>query len=86
MKVDMNHKGLVRGVVIYSQWRAGCVSLERAKDDNDPSVGVAYTPWHRHDEDPSAVEGEMVRLSRFYTGLREVDACSMYFEYRPYSR
>ena len=84
MKVDTSKKMLVRGRVIYTQWRASCLSLERAKDDKCHDVGVAYTPFHRHDEDPTIVETELDRLARFYMSFKEVDSLSMSFEYVEY--
>ena len=84
MKVDTTKVGLVRGVVIYSQWRTGQLSIERAKDDGCHDVGVAYTLWHRHDEDPRIVENELERLSRLYGSFKECDARMEYFEYAPY--
>ena len=85
MKVDTSKVGLVRGVLVYSQWRAGCIGIEKAKDDNCLDVGVAYTLWHRHDEDPAIVEQEFEKLYRCYRSFRDSDTFMMYFEYRPYS-
>jgi len=86
MKVDTSRVGLVRGYVIYGQWRAGCIGLEEAKDDNNVRVGVAYTLWHRHDDNPSDVENELERLVKLYTRCRECDGAMMGYEYRPYSK
>lgn len=85
MKVDTSRVGLVRGVLIFSQWRAGCIGIEEAKDENNVRVNVAYTPWHRHDEDPAIVERELDRLYRCYSSFRSYEGCTMYFEYRPYN-
>ena len=84
MKVDTSKVGLVRGYVVYSQWRAGCISLDRAKDDDCIEVGVAYTLWHRHDDDPAQVEAELEALTRFYTRCRDCDGAMFGFEYREY--
>ena len=85
MKVDTNMVGLVRGYVIYSQWRAGCISMKEAKDDNNVRVGIAYTLWHRHDEDPTIVENELNKLSKLYMSFHDCDGEMLGFEYRPYS-
>lgn len=84
MKVDTSKKMLVRGYVIYGQWRTGCLSMDRAKDDNCLEVGVAYTFWHRHDEDPEIVEGELDRLQKCYTSFCGWDGLMVGFEYRDY--
>lgn len=86
MKVDSSKVGLVRGVYIFSQWRAGCISEELAKDDNCFNVGIAYTPWHRHDDDPTIVEGELEALHRCYSKFNDCDGAMMRFEYRPYTK
>lgn len=86
MKVDTSKKCLVRGYVVYSQWRAGCISMERAKDDNVTDVGVAYTPWHRHDEDPAIVEKELDQLCKFYMDFADTDGAMLGFEYKDYRR
>lgn len=86
MKVDTSKMGLVRGYVIYSQWGAGCISMDEAKDDNNINVGVAYTPWHRHDEDPAIVEGELKQLMNCYSHFKDWEGSMMGFEYRSYSK
>lgn len=84
-KVDTSKKQLVRGYVVYAQWRAGCISMERAKDENIIDVGVAYTPYHRHDEDPTIVETELERLSKLYMSFKDIGGLMMGFEYKDYS-
>lgn len=84
-KVDTSKVGLVRGYVIYSQWRAGCLGMDEAKDDNRIDVGVAYTLWHRHDEDPRVVENELMQLHNCYSHFKDWDGSMIGFEYRPYS-
>lgn len=84
MKVDTSKVGLVRGVLVFSQWGAGRISMEDAKDDDNICVHVAYTPWHRHDEDPFTVEAELEKLYRCYRSFRDFDGCMLNFEYRPY--
>lgn len=86
MKVDTSRKELVRGYVIYSQWRASRIGLEEAKDENNISVNVAYTPWHRHDDDPAIVEKELKQLLDCYSRFHDFEGAMMGFEYRPYSR
>ena len=86
MKVDTTKVGLVRGYLIFSQWRAGCIGLEEAKDEDNVRVHVAYTPWHRHDEDPAIVEKELKQLSRCYSSFESYEGCMLGFEYRPYSK
>lgn len=84
MKVDTSKVGLVRGYFVYAQWRAGCISMDRAKDEDNMNVGVAYTPWHRHDDDPKIVEDELDRLVKLYSGFRDCEGGMIGFEYRPY--
>lgn len=86
MKVDTTKKMLVRGYVVYSQWRAGCISLDRAKDENCVEVGVAYTLWHRHDDDPARVEAELEALAKFYMSFKDCDGLMYGFEYKDYER
>lgn len=86
MKVDRTKVGLVRGVVIYSQWGSGRIGIEDAKDENNVCVGVAYTMWHRHDENPSVVERELERLGNLYTSFDACDAAMMGFEYKEYKQ
>ena len=86
MKVDTSKIGLVRGYVIYSQWRPGCIGMEEAKDENNVQVGVAYTPWHRHDEDPTIVEKELKQLMNCYSHFKDWDGGMIGFEYRSYSK
>lgn len=84
MKVDTTQKKLVRGYVVYSQWRAGCISMDGAKDEKNIKVGVAYTPWHRHDECPAVVEAELTKLQKLYSSFQATDSMMMGFEYRDY--
>lgn len=86
MKVDTSRVGLVRGYVIYSQWGAGCVGMEQAKDENNVRVGVAYTLWHRHDDNPSDVESELERLVRYYMRCKDCNGAVSGYEYRPYDK
>lgn len=86
MKVDVNEVGLVRGYVIYSQWRYGVISLDLAKDDNCKEVGIAYTLWHRHDENPEIVEKELEMIRKVYAQMHGVDCMALGFEYKPYER
>ena len=86
LKVDTSKRGLVRGYIIYFQWRSGYVSLERAKDDECLENGVAYTFWHRHDEDPTIVENELEQLVRCYSKFKDYEGCMMGFEHRDYRK
>ena len=86
MKVDTSKVGLVRGYLIYAQWRAGRISIEDAKDEDNVCVGVAYTPWHRHDEDPSKVEDELNMLSRCYATFDSYEGAMLGFEYKEYRK
>lgn len=83
MKPDENFVGLVRGYVIYSR-NAGRISMEDAKDENNLNVGVAYTMWHRHDENPEAVMHEMEKLTECYMRMHGCDGVLRGFEYREY--
>lgn len=86
MKVDTSKKQLVRGYVIYAQWGFPCISMERAKDEKLNFVNVAYTPYHRHDDDPTIVETELERLSNLYGDFNDIDGLMMGFEYKDYSK
>lgn len=79
-----DHKGLVRGYVVYSTHRAGYVSMERALDPEYWDVGVAFTPYHRHDEDPEVVAHELRALENVYTNFHDVDGMMIGYEYKPY--
>lgn len=85
MKAENRHQ-LVRGVVIYSQWRAGCISMERAKDDETLDVTAVYTPWHRHDDDLGIVDDELERLARLVLSFKGVESASLSYEYRDYRK
>lgn len=85
IKVDTSKTGLVRGYYIYAQWGAGCIGMDEAKDENNVRVGIAYTLWHRHDDDPQKVEKELEALTRIYGKFRDSEGGMMGFEYRPYS-
>ena len=77
-------KGLVRGYVVYSQWRAGCLGLDISKDENNIEVGVAYTHWHRHDYHPEKVGEELNALFKCYSGFDEYEGCLIGYEWRDY--
>ena len=78
------HHGLVRGRIICGTHRAGCVSLDRALDPECTDCIVAYTPYHRHDENPEAVAYELEKLERVYMSFRAVGGMMVGYEYRPY--
>ena len=84
LKPDTEKKCLVRGYVVYSQWREGLIGVDVAKDDNHPNVGIAYTLWHRHDENPDAVEHELNQLYNVYSRFLDCDAMMLGYEYRDY--
>ena len=84
MKVDTTKIGLVRGYYIYSKWGAGCIGMNEAKDDDNVRVNIAYTPWHRHDEDPEVVENELKKLCHLYESFSGFEGGMLGFEYRPY--
>lgn len=86
MMPDSNRKQLVRGYLVYSQWRAGLIGLDQAKDDECLDVGVAYTHWHRHDEDPMKVAKELNRLYQCYSDFDGYEGCAFGYEYRDYKR
>lgn len=79
-----NHKGLVRGYVVYSTHRAGCTSMERALDPECWDNGVAFTPYHRHDENPETIARELEKLEFLYASFRDVGGMMVGYEYRPY--
>lgn len=87
MTVDKSKNCLVRGYVVYGQWRAGSIGLDLALDPECVSVGVAYTLWHRTDEPNinDVLEAELKDLTHCYTKLRECDGALLGYEYRPYS-
>lgn len=86
VKVDRSKIGLVRGYFVYSQWRAGMISMEKAVDPYCIDVNVAYTPWHRHDDNPYKVENELEELVDFYSHFDDYEGGMMGFEYREYSK
>ena len=86
MKVDTKRIGLVRGYVIYSQWRAGCIGMEQAMNKDIPEVDIAYTHWHRHDVDPYIVESELEKLRKCYESFEEYEGCMIGYEYRDYKK
>ena len=86
VSVKKGNDKLVRGYIIYSQWRAGCVGIDEAKDENNLEVGIAYTLWHRHDEDPAIVESELEALEKCYSRFKDWDGSLLGFEYRDYRR
>lgn len=86
VRVRANNTQLVRGYVIYGQWGAGCIGIDQAKDENNINVGVAYTLWHRHDEDPAIVEHELEALERCYSHFKAWEGNILGFEYRNYRR
>lgn len=87
MKVDTTKKGLVRGYIVYSQWRAGCIGIDEAKDDNNVNVGIAYTMWHRlDDDDVQKVEMELEALLKCYEKMDAWDGAMLGFEYRDFSK
>ena len=77
-------RGLVRGYIVYSTHRAGNVSMDRALDPDCWDVGVAFTPYHRHDDDPKIVACELRELENVYMGFHDVDGMMIGYEYRPY--
>lgn len=87
MKVDTTKNGFVRGYIIYSQWRAGCIGIDEAKDDNNIKVGIAYTLWHRLDEkDVQKVEMELHSLLKCYEKMDDWEGASLGFEYRDFTK
>lgn len=74
---------LVRGRIIFGQWRSGCISLDRAKDDNVTECTVVYTPWHSHD-DLEEVDKELAALQRLVGSFRDVDGAMIDYEYKKY--
>ena len=78
------HHGLVRGYVVYGTHRAGYISMERALDPECWDVGVAFTPYHRHDDDPEIVARELRALETVYMGFHDVGGMMVGYEYRPY--
>lgn len=86
MKPDTTKKGLIRGALVWATDNPGCIGINQAKDENNLHVGVAYTPWHRHDEDPEIVERELASLHRVYASFQNWSGGLMWYEYRSYSK
>lgn len=86
LKVDSSKVGLVRGVYIFSQNRAGCIGIDQAKDENNLDVSVAYTPWHRHDDHPEKAAEELEEIHRCYRRFNSYDGALMYLEYHDYKK
>lgn len=79
-------KGLVRGYFIYCTRYAGHISKEIAEDPDNTDVGIAYTFWHRHDDDPNIVESELERIANSYMAMHECAGGMYGYEYRPYKK
>ena len=86
IKPNTYKKGLIRGYVIYAESQAGCISMDAAKDENNIYVGIAYTLWHRHDDDPNIVMNELDRLQKCYSSFHDYAGGMLGYEYKPYSR
>ena len=84
-KPDETKVGLVRGYVVYADRTTGLIGLDVAKKD-DQGCHVAYTFWHRHDEDPAIVSGELRRLHNCVTSFRDCSCSMVGFEYKDYRR
>ena len=83
---DENKKGMVRGYVVYASNAVGYISLEEAKKGTTHNLNVAYTFWHRHDENPEAVRSELERLSKCVSGFHSYSAAMLGYEYKEYNR
>ena len=83
-KPDTNRIGLVRGYVVYATRDAGCIGLDVAKNEERFNVNVAYTFWHRHDDDPKIVEQELSRLFRCVEQFNDFSAGMLGYEYKDY--
>ena len=81
-----DNKKLVRGYVIYTQWRAGRSGMDFAKDPNELTCDVAYTFWHRHDEDPQNVVNELQLLIKCYSQFKQYEGLQIGYEYRDYRK
>ena len=86
MKPDTTKPGLIRGRIIYSTRHAGALGIREAHDESNLNVGVAYTFWHRHDEDPKLIEQELEKLRRCYESFRDSGSYMIGYEYREYTK
>ena len=86
IRPNEDNNKLVRGYVIYTQWRGGCNSMDLAKDPNELTCDVAYTFWHRHDEDPDIVVHELELLLKCYGQFKGYEGCQIGYEYRDYRK
>lgn len=79
-----NRGQLVRGVVVGDFNRSCFISFD-IKDVEERGNAIAYTPWHRHDDDLSILEEQLNELARLYSsfaGCQGVACCYEYKEYR----
>lgn len=77
---------MTRGYFIYATRHAGCISKECAEDPNNIDVGITYTFWHSHDEDPAVVEAELEKIAKCYMEMFECAGGMYGYEYTPYRR
>lgn len=83
---DENKTGMVRGYVVYASSAVGCISLEEAKNGMTHNLNVAYTFWHRHDENPEVVRHELEQLSKCVSSFHNFSSAMLGYEYKEYKR
>ena len=81
---DENRTGMVRGYVVYASSSVGCISLEEARTGKTHNLNVAYTFWHRHDENPEAVRTELEQLIKCVSRFHNFSASMIGYEYKDY--
>lgn len=87
IEVDRTKKCLVRGYFVYADRQAGCIGFEQAKDEKNFNVGVAYTMWHRTDDDfgVKQVQTELEAIARVYGRFHDFAGGMYGYEYRDFT-
>lgn len=80
-----NRGQMVRGVAAISFNRSGSICFDKEDAEKRGNV-IAYTPWHRHDEDLEVVEKELSKITRVYASFDNCDGMMFRFEYKDYEK
>lgn len=86
VEIDTTKKCLIRGYVVYADRQAGCVSVDLAKNPECLDVMIAYTPWHRHDDNLELLHNEIEKLISCYSSFNSCGGLMYGVEYHDYRR
>lgn len=75
----------IRGVVAVDFHRSGMISFDPVEMEKRGNV-IAYTPWHRHDDDLSVVEKQMKALADLYSSFDGYCGMVCGYEYKDYKK